>query len=98
MDNFQNCLFVADQADWNSTGRAPEVRMKLFRAIKQGQSVIAGAVVVAKWLELQSLNLEVPSSNPPGARAFFSCSSINDTVSLIRSLTRGAYLLFFPFP
>ena len=28
------------------------------------------AVVVAKWLEQRSCNLEVPSLNPPGARAF----------------------------
>ena len=30
-----------------------------------------GAVVVAKWLERRSHNLEFPSSNPPGPRAFF---------------------------
>ena len=30
-----------------------------------------GAVVVAKWLEQRPHNLEVPNSNPPGARAFF---------------------------
>ena len=29
-----------------------------------------GAVMVAKWLEQRSHNLEVPSSDPPGARAF----------------------------
>ena len=50
--------------------------------------------VVAKWLERQSHNLEVPSLNPPGARAFFS-SSINGRVSLIRSLKIGASLLYF---
>ena len=39
-------------------------------------------------------NLEVPSLYPPGARAFFS-SSINGRVYIIRSLKRGASLLFF---
>ena len=34
------------------------------------------AVVVAKWLERRPRNQEVSSSNPPGARAFFSSSSI----------------------
>ena len=42
------------------------------------------AVVVAKCLEQQSHNLEVPSLNPPAARAFF--FTINAIVSLIRSL------------
>ena len=28
-------------------------------------------VVVAKWLELWPRNLEVPSTNPPGAQGFF---------------------------
>ena len=51
------------------------------------------AVVVAKLLERRTHNQEVPSSNPPGARVFFS-SSINSTVSLIGSLKRGASLLF----
>ena len=42
-------------------------------------SLLSGAVGVAKRLEHRSSNLEVPSSNPPGARAFFS-SSINGRV------------------
>ena len=29
-------------------------------------------LVVAKWIERRSRNLEVPSVNPPGGRAFFS--------------------------
>ena len=55
------------------------------------------AAVVAKKLEQRSHNLKVLSLNPPGARAF-SSSSINNRVSLIRSLKRGASLLFFLFP
>ena len=55
-------------------------------------------VVVAKWLELWPHKFEVPSSNPPGAKAFFSSSSINGRVSLIRFLKRVASLLFFLFP
>ena len=51
-------------------------------------------MVAAKWLEQRPHNLEVPSSNPPGARAFFS-SPIDGRVSLIRSLKRGTSLLFF---
>ena len=39
----------------------------------------------------RSRNLEVPSSNPPGARAFFT-SSINCRVSLIRSFFIGELL------
>ena len=35
----------------------------------------ARAVVVAKRSDQQSHNPEVPSSNPPGARAFFLCLS-----------------------
>ena len=50
----------------------------------------SGAVVVAKWLERRSHNLEVPSLNLPGAKA----SSINSRVSLIRSLESGASQLF----
>ena len=50
-------------------------------------------VVVAKWSEQRSRNLEVPSSNPPGTRAFL--SFINSRASLLRSLERGASLLFF---
>ena len=57
--------------------------------------VVLVAVVVVKWLEHQPRNLEVPTSNPPGARAFFSFSSIYSRVSLIRSLNRCASLLFF---
>ena len=57
------------------------------------------AVVVAKWLDQRPRNLEVPSSNPPGAWAFSSSSSsINGRVFLIRSLKRGASLLCFLFP
>ena len=33
--------------------------------------VVLVAVVGVKWLEQQPRNLEAPSSNPPGARAFF---------------------------
>ena len=53
-------------------------------------------VVMAKCLEQRSRNLEAPSSNPPGVRAFSSSSSISRRVSLIRSLQSGASLLFFP--
>ena len=41
-----------------------------------------GAVVVAKWLERWPHNLEVPSSNPPGARDFFSSSRVSFNRSL----------------
>ena len=50
---------------------------------------VFGTLVVAKWLDQRSSNIEGPSSNPPGARA------INDRVSLIRSLKRGVSLLLF---
>ena len=53
----------------------------------------ARAVVVAKWLEQWSRNPKVPSSNPSGAKAFFS-SPINGSESFFRSLKRGAALLF----
>ena len=46
-----------------------------------------GAVVVAKWLELLTYNVDVPNLNPPGARAFFS-SSIDSRVSLIKTLKK----------
>ena len=50
--------------------------------------------MVTKRLERLSRNLEVPSLNPHGARAFFS-SNVNGRVSSIRSLKRDASLLFF---
>ena len=53
-------------------------------------------VVVAKWLEQRSPNLDVPSSKPPGTRALL--SFISSRVSLFTSLKRGASLLFFLFP
>ena len=49
--------------------------------------------MVLKCLDQRSHNREGPSWNPTGARAFFS-SSITGRVSLIRSLKRGASLLF----
>ena len=52
---------------------------------------------MAKWLGQRSHSLEVPSLNPPGAKAFFSSSSINSRVSLIRSLVRYIFADFL-FP
>ena len=55
------------------------------------------AVVARKCLERRSYNLKAPSSDPLGAKVFFS-SSINGRVSLIRALKRGGSLFFFLFP
>ena len=54
-------------------------------------------MVVAKWLERQSRYLEVLSLNPPGAKALLSLLQ-STAVSFIRSLKRGASVLFFLFP
>ena len=53
--------------------------------------MLSWSVVVVKWLEWRSVNLEVPSLNPPGSRAFFSPS-----INVLNQVPQGgATLLVF---
>ena len=55
-------------------------------------------MAVVQWLEQSSNTLEVPSLKSPGPWLSSLLLLFLSTVSLIRSLKRGASLLFFLFP